>query len=351
MAYERTDELDMASVPLDLTADERRLGFDRFDEKYVGGPLKTLGNLEAAAWPPPDVADLDRLTIGEYLRNCGASPDASAYLALGFEKWSALDGLRDATHHHTKTLSKIRGGNDLLPRAFAARLSDVIRYGSPVVSIRQDATGVEAVVEPLAGGRETVRGDAMVCTIPFTVLRAIPVSPEWTADKRRAIDTLATGCVLRVELQTRTRLWEDRGENGFATVDQPLEIWSPTWNQPGRRGILQAYVYEDLARKVCAGSEADRIRFALDVMEPVHPGLASSYEGGVAKCWDEDPWARGAYTLYRPGEITGGLHQVIDRAEGRIHFAGEHASPYPGWMQGAFWSAHRAAAAVLEAGA
>ena len=221
----------------------------------------------------------------------------------------------------------------------------------PDVVRRLTGQGHEVVVEPGAGGRETVRGDAMVCTIPFTVLRAIPVSPEWTSDKRRAIDTLSTGCVLRVELQTRARFWEDRGENGFATVDQPLEIWSPTWNQPGRRGILQAYVYEDLARKVCAGSEADRIRFALEVMEPVHPGLAASYEGGVAKCWDEDPWARGAYTLYRPGEITGGLHQVINRSEGRIHFAGEHASPYPGWMQGAFWSAHRAAAAVLGAGA
>ena len=349
IAYASTGDIDMASAPLELTPEERRLGLDGVDEKYVGGTMRRLGDLEAADWPPADVAPIDRLPFGEYLARGGASPDAAAYLALGFERWSALDALREATNHHTKTLSKIRGGNDLLPRAFAARLSDILRYGSPVVAIRQDASGVEAVVAPLSGGQEAVRADAMICAIPFTVLRSIPVSPEWPSEKRRAIDTLSTGCVLRVELQTRRRFWEGRGENGFATVDQPLEIWSPTWNQPGRRGILQLYVYEDLARKVCAGSEAERVRFGLDVVEPVHPGLAEQYEGGVAKCWDEDPWARGAYTLHRPGELTNGLPALIERPVGRIHFAGEHASPYPGWMQGAIWSGHRAAAAVLRA--
>lgn len=39
---------------------------------------------------------------------------------------------------------------------------------------------------------------------------------------------------------------------------------------------------------------------------------------------------------------------VWGRAEGRIHFAGEHTSLYSGWMQGALESAQRAAA---EAGA
>ena len=35
--------------------------------------------------------------------------------------------------------SKIRGGNDLLPKAMAARLSEKIIYGSPVTRIEQDS--------------------------------------------------------------------------------------------------------------------------------------------------------------------------------------------------------------------
>ncbi len=344
--YTDLGAIDMKAVSLDLTAEDRRIGLAGLDAKYVAGLLHRLGDLEAPGWPPPALAGIDRMSFAEFLYQSGATPDAAAYISLGFEKTSALDSLRDATHHHTKTMSKIRGGNDRLPKAFASRLSRLIRYGSPVVAIRQGTEGVEAVVETAAGTREAVRGDLMICAIPFTVLRSIPVEPAFPAYKRGVIDTISSGSVTRVELQTRRRFWEDRGENGFATIDQPMEIWSPSWDQPGARGLLQAYVYEDLARRVCAEDDASRIRWALDTIEKVHPGLAANFEGGVAKCWDEDPWARGAYTIYMPGQLSNGWAELIAKPEGKIHFAGEHVSPYPGWIQGALWSGHRVAEAV-----
>jgi len=344
--YSKLEEVDMRNVTLDLTPEERRLGLAGMETKYVADVLHRIGDIETPNWPPPALAGIDRMSFGEFFYQSGASPAAAAFLSLGFEKTSALDSLRDATHHHTRTLSKIRGGNDQLPKALAARLSRVIRYGSPVVAIRQGTEGVEAVVESAAGAREPVRGDFMICAIPFTVLRSIPVEPAFPAYKRGVIDTISSGSVTRVELQTRRRFWEDRGENGFASIDPPMEIWSPSWDQPGTRGLLQAYVYEDLARRVCAEDDASRIRWALDILEKVHPGLAANYEGGVAKCWDEDPWARGAYTIYMPGQLSNGWPELIAKPEGRIHFAGEHVSPYPGWMQGALWSGHRVAEAV-----
>src|SRR5439155_1167825 len=39
--------------------------------------------------------------------------------------------------------SKIKGGNDNLPRAFATRLKEKIRYNSPVVKINQDEKSVQ----------------------------------------------------------------------------------------------------------------------------------------------------------------------------------------------------------------
>jgi monoamine oxidase len=39
----------------------------------------------------------------------------------------------------------------------------------------------------------------------------------------------------------------------------------------------------------------------------------------------------------------------IATPEGRVHFAGEHASSWPGWMQGALESGNRAAREVNDA--
>ena len=50
---------------------------------------------------------------------------------------------------------------------------------------------------------------------------------------------------------------------------------------------------------------------------------------------------------FKPGQLTG-LSAAISAAEGRIHFAGEHASSLPGWMQGALESGVRAAREVND---
>ena len=343
--YQKLEDVDMRAVPLALSDEERKLGFAGMSEKYVTSLLPRVGDIEAGGWPPPALAGIDRMSYAEFFHRSGVSPSVASYLAMGFDKTSALDSLRDATHHVPPPF-KIRGGNDRLPKAFAAQLASRIRYGSPVVGIVQDDRGVQAIIETAAGARETVRGDFLVCAIPFTVLRTIPVDPAWPQYKRGIIQELTYGSVARVELQTRKRFWEERGENGFATIDRPMEIWSPSWNQPGVRGLLQAYIFEGLARETCDLDAAGRIQFAFDTLEKVHPGLAEHYEGGFSTCWDEDPWARGAYTLYLPGQLSGGWLDLIMKPEGRIHFAGEHASPYPGWIQGALWSGHKAAEAV-----
>jgi monoamine oxidase len=43
------------------------------------------------------------------------------------------------------------------------------------------------------------------------------------------------------------------------------------------------------------------------------------------------------------------LLEHVARPEGRVHFAGEHTSNWPGWMQGALESGERAALEVRQA--
>ena len=126
-------------MPLDLTAEERRIGLSNFDEHYYGDMMRKIGDGIRDDWPP-EIARLADISMADYLRQQGASPDAIHYMTFGFEDDAALDFMRDAYSHHTESLSKIKGGNDQLPRAFAARLSDEIRYGCAVEHIAQTRT-------------------------------------------------------------------------------------------------------------------------------------------------------------------------------------------------------------------
>ena len=331
--------IDMSQVPLDLTPEERKIGLSNFDEYYYGETMRKIGDAVRDDWPP-EIALLGDISMADFLRQRGASPDAIHYMLFGFENDGALDFMRDAYSHHTKSLSKIKGGNDQLPRAFAAKLSGQIRYGCAVEHIERGEERVR-ITYRRAGLLDHVDADAVVCTIPFRVLRHISVAPEWTPEKRRVIDHLDYGPVVRSTFQVSRRYWEDQGLNGFGTSDKNFEVWHPTYGKPGRRGLLQSYVYEDYALRLDSLSETERIERVIADMDEVHPGLRQYLETVVIKSWQSDPWQQGAYEEYRAGQQQ--WYAEIGKREGRIWFAGEHTSPWPGWMQGAIASGIKAA--------
>jgi monoamine oxidase len=331
--------VDMSQVPLDLTPDERRIGLANLDEYYYGELMRKIGDPIREDWPP-EIMRLADISMANFLRERGASPDAIHYMLLGFDEAAALDSIRDAISYHSPSKSKIKGGNDQLPRAFAAKLSDVIRYGCAVEHIER-GQGRVRITYRCAGMLDHMEADSVICTIPYSVLRNIAVTPEWTQEKRKVIDGLYYGPCVRTTYQVSRRYWEDEGLNGFGTSDKNFEVWHPTYGKPGRRGLLQAYFYEDYARRLDQLSDGDRIERMIGDMDEVHPGLRRHLETVVTKSWAADAWQNGAYTVYRPGQQE--WYAEICRREGRVWFAGEHASPWPGWMQGAIVSGIKAA--------
>ncbi|HJQ35384.1 MAG TPA: flavin monoamine oxidase family protein [Pyrinomonadaceae bacterium] len=343
--------------PLALTPEEKALGRRGMWEKYVVPVLQEVGDYDAQGWPGDELKKYDRQTFTEFLRARGASPDAATLLGLGgvgafgdgAGTISALVMLREIAHRaKLKQNHVIRGGTELLPRAFASKLADRIRYGTPVVRIEQDARGVR--VAYLQGGeRASLEADRLVCTVPFSILKSIEVSPQFSAGKRQAIEQLPYTSVVRTYFQTRRKFWLEEGLSGSATTDLAnLLVFDGSPNQPGARGILEAYASGPDARRVTALSEAERVSSTLALVEKVHPHLRQNFEAGVTKAWDADEWARGAYAWYRPGQMSTLLPHVA-RAEGRVHFAGEHTSSLFGWMQGALESGLRAAREVNDA--
>lgn len=236
---------------------------------------------------------------------------------------------------------KIKGGSDLLPKAFAEKLAGKIRYGTPAVRIEQDSKQGRVVFLD-AGRQQTLTADVILCTIPFSVLRSIDL-PALSSRKREVIKRTHYDAVSRVYLQTRIRFWEDKGLNGFAFTSDNIEIWQPTWSQPGPRGILMTYARPGEAERITRLKEKDRITVTFKQLDGIFGGLRENFERGATKCWSEDEWSRGAWAIV-------GLSDFFTAVspEGRIHFAGEHLSPWVSWMQGALSSGLRAVKEIEE---
>ena len=255
--YTRGEEVDW---PLELTPEERRLGVSGMRRKYMEPAVKELWNAANAGWPGDVFERYDKLSYADMLRERGASPAAIELLTIlywdfwgeGANSYSALQGLLEwASGRWISGESyRIKGGNDLLPKAFAAQLKDRIRYGAPAARIEHDAQGVRVFY--LQGGTHlTVSGDYLVCATPFSVLRHLEISPPFSLEKMRAIREVPYAAVCLLYLQARKKFWVEEGLSGFARTDLPTTyLWESTWGQEGPRGILQGWVAGPHARRV-----------------------------------------------------------------------------------------------------
>src|SRR4051812_47801520 len=338
---------DVSHLDVKFTPQERTLGFGGLEEHYLKPLQDKMRTQPDDGWPMSQMAEMGNISLADYLRKQGASPDAIQLLCFGFEKDSLLDFVHDSLSHAVPKLWKIRGGNDQLPYAMAKVVAEKVKYNAEVVRLERKDKSV-AVTFRRNHKQETLEADRVICTLPFTVLRRIPVHPGWSEQKDYAIKNIYMGPVARVFAQTKSRFWEKDGRNGFATVDQPMEVWAPTFNEPGTKGIVMSYIYEDLAAKYSAMSESKQVQTSLNVYEQIHPGFKNEFEKATTWSWLNDPHARGAYMVVLPGQFDTVVKHLAT-PDGRLHFAGEHTSPWPGWMQGAIHSGLRVAREVNEA--
>jgi monoamine oxidase len=102
------------------------------------------------------------------------------------------------------------------------------------------------------------------------------------------------------------------------------------------------------ARRLAGLPPSERIASVVAHVERVYPGTRAQLETAAIVDWDADPWARGGYAWFRPGQLTSRL-RTLTEPEGCIHLAGEHLSSASGWMEGALESGLRAAREVLAA--
>ncbi len=337
--------------PLPAAAEVGEMDQAALLERYIGVLPDDLADPAATPDAYARWRTYDRVSWPEYLRSRGAPPEAITRMTVGGDATdlSALFVLRQfAMLRRSTQRYKIAGGMDLLPRAMASALGNVIRYNAVVVRVTR---------EPSAGFRVEYRADQrverlaasrIIFTIPFTTLKNIEIRPRLSQAKERVIAQLSYYAGTRVLLQARSRFWRSADLSGSARTDRATEVWDSTFDQvTSRRGILGASFGGGVGRTVLDMTPQDSLTFGIGLVADAFPAIRSEFEKGYVQRWALDPWSLGAFPVFRPGEMST-LMPVMARPENGIHFAGEHTSPWTGWMEGALQSGERAAREVLN---
>jgi monoamine oxidase len=308
-----------------------------------------------AAWDEI-YAEYDRYSTREFLEVSNWSEGAiEMYGLLGNQEarmhMSFGELLRSELSQSFVDMYQIEGGTDRLPHAFLPTLQNHIRYGARVTAIDQSSDSVTIYYQTLAD-RTKVKGDYAIITLPLTVLRHIELLKPFSRAKQRAIRELNYDASGKVFLQCRRRFWEeDEGITGGGTVtDLPIRnIYYPEHGRETGRGVLiGSYTWGRDAQRWSYLDPTARIIQTFDQVAQIHPQVLDEFEVGASHMWQNDEYAGGAFALFEPGQQTR-LHQHIILPEGRIHFAGEHASLAHRWIQGAIESGLRAAFEVHRA--
>ena len=233
------------------------------------------------------------------------------------------------------------GGMDRIAKAFEREVGHMIRYGMEVQRIRQNDEGVTVEVENVRSGETyTIEGDYLINTIPLSVLNQI--DNGHSEEHRRAMGEVSYASTGKMGLQFSRRFWEedDHIYGGHSVTNFAGNISYPSYGFHKQKGVLLGYYnFGGEAVRVSGMSHEDRVQYALDIGERLHPGqYRDAYETGFSVAWHLVPYSLGGWASWS-GSARQDAYPVLNEPDGRVYLAGEHLSYLTGWMAGGIESA------------
>ena len=342
--------------------------------------ISLLGNPAQKDWPPPPVRQkYGSMTFEEFLQSPHWSsvphlnkviPYISSQGAIemirpwfawwdeDFRKISALSMIEygslglgiSADRAHISKWFMAKNGMDFLPRAFAQELENIgvtILKNSPVTSIKQTNSSISLCYVLPSGKSETVEGNYAICTIPLPTLKKIKVEPKLSDGKWKLINEIQYASVSRAYVQGKKNFIDLKNSVGFTDLAIGNLMDMSYYHAKGPGKLLQSFMIGKQARNFSKKTNTSKKKFMVEEINKIFPNFTiDNIDRFTHKCWDDDPWSCGAYPMFTPDQFLS--RGELSKAEGLLHFAGEHTSEYTTWIEGALRSGQRAAAEVLS---
>lgn len=342
-----------------LNEDQLELFEQRMKEQIAAALARHPFDPVSVTWKQSDAFDraIDAMSAAEWLdRNNIARDKARTVLEAGFvslyggglEEASALVLLQEVIGSGPESDERylVRGGAGQVAELLAQRFpADVVKLQHRLVKVKSTATGKVELTFDVGGTMKTETAEAVVLALPFSVLRDVQLDAPLSPAKKNAIAKLHYGAGSKLCVGFRGKPWRALDASGTVLSDSAFPFcWDETRMQDTEDGVITFFTggYEG---RVLSRVDLNVQRAGLiEVLNRVFPGVRNAAKAeNVLVTWADEPFAKGGYSLYAPGQVTT-MRGCEGEPEGKLFFAGEHTSlEAQGYMEGAVRSGVRAA--------
>ncbi|MEO5889608.1 MAG: FAD-dependent oxidoreductase [Ferruginibacter sp.] len=289
--------------------------------------------------------DLDKTPASDFFKKEGASKAAQEFLggegeSTLFKLWyGAILKLRGVPVFPTE-IYRLKGGNQMLPNAFAKKLGARVWLSSPITFIKNGDTGV-TVTYKSHNEEKQLSADYFVNCIPLTAFRNIPIQPAMSAEKQYVFDNITYDSYSRFVFQASSKFWLD---DGLPNINLFL-------GHPDLGDVWHSADEVDTHRVIVLGTGPGGVspQRALAAFREVYPGKKDTIELAISRDWTKETFSP---TCERKPFPIGQLKKFwphIIKPEGRIHFAGAYADNLNWGTEAATRSANRVANVIDKA--
>ncbi len=311
---------------------------------------------------------LDHTSIAQYLDRSPISPILRQMIRIAYttefgrepEEQSCLNLLAFFTPPPPEEFSiygfsdehyHIVGGNEQVPQQLAARLAPLIETGTALdgirtlpdgryrVSLRADSRSFERIYE------------RVLLTLPFSILRKIPLAVDLPPVKRLAINQLGYGTNAKLITAYRKRIWRTRyGSTAAVFTDLGFQnTWEATRYVTGTSGLVTDFTGGSHGIELGSGTPETQAQKLMPQLERIFPGISALHQGQAIRAyWPGEPYTRGSYSCWLVGQYTKIAGSEGERV-GNLFFAGEHCSlAAQGYMEGGCETGEAVAMTIME---
>ena len=368
--------------------DNRKISEEEIIQEFMKIAPKIAEDVDSLGenYDTPHAEILDNTPLSEYIQslNCAnwlKDLFVAAWVAeygLDCEELSTinmLDMIDTSTEEGFKVFGssderyRIKGGNSEIIKGLGAKVGkDKIHNGYEVKSIVEQEDGSYLIS---FNNDEAIKSKAIVCTLPFTILRNLKLDlKSISADKRKCIDELGYGKNTKLVLGYDSQPWRNKENKamGYLFTNNMTNGWDGSVNKTenNTNGAYVAYFGGEYSQKLCNDSTQsplapathvwrtelpkEKVLGYVDELDKIFINSKAHFTGHhVFVNWIDYPYVKASYSCYKVGQWSS-IAGLEMEPVGNFFFAGEHCSElFQGFMNGAAETGRRVAEMLVEA--